>query len=86
MKSLLKMEKEEVVSFLNSALMNASQRYLSIAVDANDEDDIQGVFSTCMLLHLLLCFILVVLAETVGLWFLNGKLSIPTSLIRLSMT
>lgn len=65
-------------SFLNSALMNASQRYLSIAVDANDEDDIQGVFSTCMLLHLLLCFILVVLAETVGLWFLNEKLSIPT--------
>ena len=65
-------------SFLNSALMNASQRYLSIAVDAKDEGDIQGVFSTCMLLHLLLCFILVVLAETVGLWFLNEKLSIPS--------
>lgn len=64
-------------SFLNSALMNASQRYLSIAVDTGDTANIQSVFSTCMLLHLLLCVVLVVLAETIGLWFLNYKLSIP---------
>lgn len=64
-------------SFLNSALMNASQRYLSIAVESRDEGEIQSVFSTCMLLHLILCLILLILAETVGLWFLNENLSIP---------
>lgn len=65
-------------SFLNSALMNASQRYLSIAVENNETNSIQDVFSSCMMLHLLLCVILIVLAETVGLWFLNEKLSIPS--------
>lgn len=64
-------------SFLNSALMNASQRYLSIAVESQDTGEIQSVFSTCMVLHLILCLILIILAETVGLWFLNEKLSIP---------
>lgn len=64
-------------SFLNSALMNASQRYLSIAVQSMDSTNIQSVFSTCMLLHLLICVILIVLAETIGLWFINYKLSIP---------
>lgn len=64
-------------SFLNSALMNASQRYLSIAVADKEMYSLQEVFSTCLLLHLLLCVILVVLAETVGLWFLNEGLSVP---------
>lgn len=68
-------------SFLNSALMNASQRYLSIAVETEDSDNIQKVFSTCMLLHLLICVVLIVLAETIGLWFLNDKLSIPADRI-----
>ncbi len=64
-------------SFLNSALMNASQRYLSIAVENNDSEALQKVFSTCLLLHFLLSIFLLVLAETIGLWFLNEKLLIP---------
>ena len=64
-------------SFLNSALMNASQRYMSIAVGKDSSSELQKVFSACLLLHLIFCAIVILMAETLGLWFLNNKLSIP---------
>lgn len=64
-------------TFLNSALMNASQRYLSIAVAQTDQNNLQKVFSTCLVLQVILCLIFILFAESIGLYFLNNKLSIP---------
>ncbi len=62
--------------FVQNALISATQRFLSYSKGANDKD-ISSVFSTSMIIHLLILIIVVVILETVGLWFFENVINIP---------
>ena len=64
-------------SFFNSALTSATQRFLTFELGNNDTDGFQKVFSLSILIYVGLSLIIVVLLETIGLWFLNTQLKIP---------
>lgn len=65
-------------SFLNVTLINGTQRYLNYYIGKNDNDKINRIFSTSVNVFLALALIIFILAETIGLWFVNYKLVIPT--------
>ena len=67
--------------FLNVGMIDVSQRFLTYELGKNDGQQLQKVFSTSLIIHLIIIFFLLILAETVGLWFLNHKMNIPTSRI-----
>lgn len=64
-------------SFLSGAMASASQRYFSFDLGKGDIEHLKFTFSVTLSIYLLLIFIVVILAETVGLWFVNNKLVIP---------
>lgn len=64
-------------AFLNSSMSSATQRYLSFDIGKGDEDRLQKTFNASLNIHFLIGFIIVILAETIGLWFVNYKLDIP---------
>lgn len=64
-------------TFINSAMTSATQRYITFAIGRGELDRINKVFSTCMNIHALISIILLIVAETFGLWFLNTKMTIP---------
>lgn len=64
-------------SFLNAAITNALQRYITMALGKRDKQMEARVFSTSFIAMALLSLVLFILCETVGLWFLNNKLDIP---------
>lgn len=64
-------------SFVNNAMASSVQRYLTFFIGKNDAEKTQDVFSKSLVIHILICLILILLAETVGVWFLNTKLNIP---------
>jgi O-antigen/teichoic acid export membrane protein len=64
-------------AFLNSAMASATQRYLSFDIGRNDLEQLQKTFNATLNIHFLIAFIILVLAETIGLWFINYKLDIP---------
>lgn len=64
-------------SFLDSALNNSSQRYLSIAAGEGDNRKIETVFSTSFMLHFGLAIFIGLLTELVGLYLLKHHLNIP---------
>ena len=66
-----------MASFLNSAMVAASQRFLSYELGKSDEDRLSRVFCTSVNIHAAICVIVIVAAETLGLWFINTKLNIP---------
>ena len=72
-------------SFLNTALSNSSQRYLSIAVEKVDNDIIEKTFSVCLALHLILAAVIVILCETAGLYYVRHFLSVPIGKEHLSV-
>lgn len=65
------------LSFFNSAMAGATQRFLSFSLGKGDHGELKRTFSTCVVLHLGIAVLFLLLAETVGLWFLNNKLVIP---------
>lgn len=64
-------------SFLNGAMSTATQRFLNIEIAGGHRPRIRSVFSMSLNIHLLICLVVLFLAETVGLWFLNDRLIIP---------
>lgn len=65
-------------SFLNSALLAATQRFLNYHIGREDEEATHAVFCMSMNSYLILSVIFVILAETIGLWFVNTQLNIPS--------
>ena len=66
-------------SFLSGAMATASQRYFAFEMGKGNEEGLQKIFSVTMTIYMLLALIIMLLAETVGLWFVNTKLVIPTA-------
>lgn len=73
-------------SFLNTALSGATQRFLSYSLgNQSSEDKTKQVFSVALTLHIIIAIILLILAETVGLWFFYEKLNIPEARFNAAM-
>lgn len=68
-------------SFLNSAMATATQRFLNYYLGKQDECMVKRVFSTSLTVHIVIALIVVILAETIGLWFFYEKLNIPSNRI-----
>lgn len=66
-----------MMAFLNAALNTATQRYLSYEMGKNNQDGLNKVFSMSFWAFLLISVVGLVLAETVGLWFVTNKMVIP---------
>lgn len=66
-----------MLSFINGAMVIATQRFLSIALGAGDMEKLKSVFSSSVVLHLIISLIIVVLLEAGGLILFNGGLNIP---------
>ena len=64
-------------SFLNNAMTASTQRYITFELGKGNADRLKQIFSTSVNIHVLISILVVILGETIGLWFLNHKLVIP---------
>ena len=64
-------------SFLNSALTSSTQRYLTFELGTGHSSRIRDIFCTSVNLHAVLSIVMALLIESIGLWFVYNKLSIP---------
>lgn len=67
-----------ILSFLNSAMAGGTQRFMNVEMGRNDQNALNKVFSTSQQIHVFVAIAVLVIAETVGLWFLNSHMNIPT--------
>lgn len=63
-------------AFLNGTLASGTQRFLTFELGAGNETKLKQVFEAAMTLHAILAIIIVILSETIGLWYLYNKLNI----------
>lgn len=64
-------------AFLNTAMVTSTQRYLTFELGKDNKDGLRMVFSTSLRIHVIIAIIIVILTETVGLWFFYNKMVIP---------
>ena len=64
-------------SFLSGAMATASQRFFSFEMGKGNEAGLARIFSVTLTIYVFLSVIILIFAETLGLWFLCNKLVIP---------
>lgn len=64
-------------SFISAAMGNSTQRFITVELGGDNTDKLNKVFSTAILIHIGLAIIILMLAESVGLWFLYNKMVVP---------
>ena len=66
-------------SLFSTSLSASVSRYLTFELGKQDKKQLRLVFTTSLFIHLLLGLVILILAEIVGVWFLNTHLTIPES-------
>lgn len=66
-------------SLISGALSHSASRFLTFELGRNNMDGVKRYFSTSLLIHIALAFIILIISETLGLWFLNHRMVIPES-------
>ena len=64
-------------TFVNFAMTCATNRYLSFELGKNNIENVNKVFSTSIIIHVVIAIFIFLLGETIGLWFLNTQMTIP---------
>lgn len=63
--------------FISSVLSAASQRFFSFYMGKNDTEQLQKAFTMILSTYIIVIAIVLLLAETLGLWFVFNKMTIP---------
>lgn len=64
-------------SFVNTALISATQRFLNFEIGKNNLVQAQKIFAFSVLLNILISILIIAIGEPIGLWYINHKLVIP---------
>ena len=64
-------------SFLNASMSGATARFISYEIGRGNLGQLQKTFSVAVLVHYIISLIVLILAETLGVWLLNTQLTIP---------
>ena len=66
-----------IMQFLNGALSASTSRFLTFELGKGDTQQLKNTFAASLNLHICVALLVLLLGETVGLWFLYEKLVIP---------
>ena len=64
-------------AFLNTSMANGIQRFYNFTLGKKEEHGIKNVYNTAFQIQSVLAFIILLLLETVGLWYMYNEMQIP---------
>lgn len=64
-------------TFVNNAMVSSTQRFLNYELGRKDQEATARVFSASVTIHWCIAIVTLILAETVGLWFLLNYIQYP---------
>ena len=68
-------------SVLSGSLSASITRFITYELGKGNEESLKKIFSSSVTIQIGLAFLIIILAEAVGVWFLNGKMNIPDNRI-----
>jgi len=67
-----------LMNMITSSLSSATSRFLTYNLGVGNKDLLKKTFSSAFFIHLSFAIIFVLIAETIGLWFVNNHLNIES--------
>ena len=63
-------------TFLNTTMSSSTSRFITFELGRKDLIEVNKVFNTALTIHIVIALIILLIAETIGLWFLENRLNI----------
>ncbi len=63
--------------FFNAAMTTATERFLAFDIGRNENEKLRNTFNATVIIHICIALLVLLLAETIGLWFVMNKLNVP---------
>jgi O-antigen/teichoic acid export membrane protein len=70
-----------MLSFLNNSLTTCTQRFITFALGKGDHTYLNKVYSISIGIHVLMALLVLILGETVGLWYVLTQLVFPPEML-----
>ena len=64
-------------SFLSNTMASASERFFAFEIGRNDMLQLHRTFNLTVIIYFIIALFVLIISETIGLWFLNTKMVIP---------
>ena len=64
-------------SLISTSLSASVSRYLAFELGTENYQRLKSIFSTALIIHIALAILILLFAETIGVWFLNNYMNIP---------
>lgn len=64
-------------TLITGSLSNSISRFLTYTLGKGDQKQLRIIFSTSLLIQMIMAVLVVLVIEAIGLWFLNSRLNIP---------
>lgn len=64
-------------TFLSATMASATQRFFSFSLGRDDLEKLKRIFSTNWIIYGIIAILALILAETLGLWFVTERLNVP---------
>jgi O-antigen/teichoic acid export membrane protein len=65
-----------VMGFINSALIATTYRFIAFEMGRNEGRDVNKIFNISLIIHVVMAVFLLLLAETVGVWYVRNHLTL----------
>lgn len=66
------------LTFITNVLAIASQRFFSVEIGKGEKGKLKETFCSMVTIYTIVGLLIILFSETVGLWFLNNKMTIPS--------
>ena len=63
--------------FLNASMVGATSRFLTFELGKKDLVQLKKTFSASLTTHIVIALVIVILGETIGLWYLENRMVVP---------
>ena len=63
-------------SFISGTLVIGTQRFITYGIGEKNLDRLKKIFSTAITIHFILAFVILILCETIGLWYVYNCLNV----------
>lgn len=65
------------LAFISNALAGSTSRFITFALGKGDSEELKNTFATTLTSHLIIGLFIVLIAETIGIWYVYNKMVIP---------
>ena len=65
-----------LLAFMNGYISEGTSRFITFAIGEKNEEHLKNTFSGALALHVMIACVILIAAETVGLWYVENKLNI----------